>query len=96
MGTYVGLLYGNGEHILDGKGNRVREMSMDKWADGDKFALLPARLKPNGTWEFPLMRPLDFKVWREAVAQFEHGSELFTAWLDVLEADPDIWIDVSW
>lgn len=89
MGCYVGLR-------KDGK--EVPELGVDKWAEARRFAGLEPRIEQPRRYpeDDPLFRPADFAAWRAQVAQFEHSAVLFARMLDVLEADPDVWIEVSW
>ena len=49
-------------------------------------------------WDDPddwVSRPTDFACWRKAVAMFENPRREL-AMLDAMEANPNLWIEVSW
>jgi hypothetical protein len=52
----------------------------------------------QGSWpdaDDYVVRPTDFACWRAAVAKFENPSREL-AMLDVMEANPNLWIEVSY
>lgn len=100
MGTYIGFSKG-------GKDFR-HELAWHKWSATRDFLALMTSLpieeppnKPRG-WDCYLLgedhrwRPTDFPAWREAVAKLECNVEIFTEMLDLVEADPELWFDVSY
>lgn len=43
-----------------------------------------------------IVRPTDFKPWRDFIAAMPHNVEHFTEMLDRVERDPDLYLDFSY
>jgi hypothetical protein len=98
MGCYLGLrdLEAGGEHP---------DFHVDKIGNTRAFAALigpcafELRILRQGTgWGDPndwVVRPTDFACWREAVSKFEFPDREL-AMLDAMEANPNLWIEVSY
>lgn len=97
MGCYLGLrdLEAGGEHP---------NFWVDKVGNTRAFASLisdcptETRVLRAGSWPDPpdwVARPTDFACWRAAVSKFDNPSREL-AMLDAMEANPNLWIEVSY
>ena len=74
----------------------------DIFGDGERF---PVHDKPNTErtpWEIgeALQRPADFELWRKNLAilfdDAEGNLEMWLMGLEALEADPNLWFEISY
>jgi hypothetical protein len=92
MGVCISLVKGSNIYTRLGEWNGLAGNK----ALFHELAKLPKAYLDTGEPGDVIVRPTDFRPWRDFVASLPHNAEHFTEMLDRVEREPDLYLDFSY